>query len=206
MEALGIFFSDGRDTHSAECLSITATVVFQQNDHSFSVDAIRFDPSSFAVHEEAGGIHNQGLNPFVRQQSLKPETVVSSFKANNRALIRSAKLSRFRNSRSNQIDKPSRIKPVQTHRFDFGQVRCIKRHKPFRFAQINGDKAGRRNRWRHHFGNLLSFDCAPNLSAQRDLLHGNFYEADSDFRYGAEAPDNPATTMRVLTIMMARDW
>ena len=27
-----------------------------------------------------------------------------------------------------------------------------------------------------------------------------------DFRYGAETPDNPATTMRVLTIMMARDW
>ncbi|WP_306007253.1 DUF3768 domain-containing protein, partial [Aquicoccus porphyridii] len=24
--------------------------------------------------------------------------------------------------------------------------------------------------------------------------------------YGAETPDNPATTMRVLTIMLARDW
>ena len=34
----------------------------------------------------------------------------------------------------------------------------------------------------------------------------DLYEADSDFRYGAEAPDNPATTMRVLTIMMASDW
>ncbi len=34
----------------------------------------------------------------------------------------------------------------------------------------------------------------------------DLYEADSDFRYGAEAPDNPATTMRVLTIMMAHDW
>ena len=32
------------------------------------------------------------------------------------------------------------------------------------------------------------------------------YEASSDFRYGAEAPDNPETTMRVLTIMLARDW
>jgi len=32
------------------------------------------------------------------------------------------------------------------------------------------------------------------------------YEAASDFRYGAETPDNPQTTMRVLTIMMARDW
>lgn len=34
----------------------------------------------------------------------------------------------------------------------------------------------------------------------------DLYESDSDFRYGAEAPDNPETTMRVLTIMMARDW
>ncbi|WP_300063801.1 DUF3768 domain-containing protein [uncultured Roseobacter sp.] len=34
----------------------------------------------------------------------------------------------------------------------------------------------------------------------------DLYEADSEFRFGAEAPDNPATTMRVLTIMMARDW
>lgn len=34
----------------------------------------------------------------------------------------------------------------------------------------------------------------------------DLYEADSVFRFGAEAPDNPATTMRVLTIMMARDW
>lgn len=34
----------------------------------------------------------------------------------------------------------------------------------------------------------------------------DLYEADSDFRYGAEAPDNPDTTIRVLTIMMARDW
>ena len=33
----------------------------------------------------------------------------------------------------------------------------------------------------------------------------DLYEADSDFRYGAEAPDNPETTMRVLTIMMAHD-
>jgi len=34
----------------------------------------------------------------------------------------------------------------------------------------------------------------------------DLYEADSDFRYGAETPDNPETTMRVLTIMMAQDW
>ncbi|UFF94764.1 DUF3768 domain-containing protein [Pseudosulfitobacter pseudonitzschiae] len=29
---------------------------------------------------------------------------------------------------------------------------------------------------------------------------------DADFRYGAETPDNPQTTMRVLTIMVACDW
>ncbi|MDK3075375.1 DUF3768 domain-containing protein [Sedimentitalea sp. JM2-8] len=34
----------------------------------------------------------------------------------------------------------------------------------------------------------------------------DLYEADSDFRYGAEAPDNPKTITRVLTIMMAHDW
>ena len=34
----------------------------------------------------------------------------------------------------------------------------------------------------------------------------DLYEADSEFRYGAETPDNPATTMRVLTIMLACDW
>jgi hypothetical protein len=34
----------------------------------------------------------------------------------------------------------------------------------------------------------------------------DLYEADSDFRYGAETPDNPATTMRVLAIILARDW
>jgi len=34
----------------------------------------------------------------------------------------------------------------------------------------------------------------------------DLYEADSDFRYGAEAPDDPEKTIRVLTVMMARDW
>lgn len=34
----------------------------------------------------------------------------------------------------------------------------------------------------------------------------DLYEAGSDFRYGAETPDDPAATMRVLTIMLARDW
>lgn len=34
----------------------------------------------------------------------------------------------------------------------------------------------------------------------------DLYETSSDFRYGAETPDDPETTIRVLTIMMARDW
>lgn len=34
----------------------------------------------------------------------------------------------------------------------------------------------------------------------------DLYEASSDYRYGAESPENPETTMRVLTVMMARDW
>jgi hypothetical protein len=206
VEALGIFFGNGWNTHRAERLSITGAIVLQQNDHTFGVDAICFDPAGSAVHEEARRIHDQRLDPFVGQKPLKPETVVPGLKANDRSLIRSAKLRRRRDGRSNQIDQSRRVKPVQTHRLDLGQMRRIKRNQPFRFAQINGDKAGRRNRWCHHLGNLLSFDCAPNLSAKRDLLHGNFYEADSDFRYGAETPDNPATTMRVLTIMLARDW
>ena len=34
----------------------------------------------------------------------------------------------------------------------------------------------------------------------------DLYEASSDFRFGAGTPENPETTTRVLTIMMARDW
>lgn len=34
----------------------------------------------------------------------------------------------------------------------------------------------------------------------------DLYEADSNFRYGAEDPGNSKTTTRVLTIMMAHDW
>jgi hypothetical protein len=206
VKAFGVFFSNGRDAHSSECLSITGTVVLQQNDHAFGVDAIRFDPAGSAVHEKAGRIQNQGFDPFAGQQPLQPETIVSSFEADDRSLMRPAKLTRLRNGRSNQINQSCRIKPVQTHGFDLGQLRRIKRHKPFRFAQINGDKAGRRNRWCHHLGNLPFCESAPNLSGSRNLLHGNFYEAGSDFRYGAETPDNPATTMRVLTIMLACDW
>jgi len=32
------------------------------------------------------------------------------------------------------------------------------------------------------------------------------YELGSDFRYGAEHPDDPRQTDRVLTIMLATDW
>ena len=61
------------------------------------------------------------------------------------------------------------------------------------FAPEN-DPAG----W-HDFG-------AGTIRGQTVFWKVDLYEADSDFRYGAEAPDNPETTMRVLTIMMAHDW
>ncbi|ABD57135.1 hypothetical protein Jann_4219 (plasmid) [Jannaschia sp. CCS1] len=32
------------------------------------------------------------------------------------------------------------------------------------------------------------------------------YETNSDFRYSAETPDDPAITTSVLTIMLASDW
>jgi len=51
----------------------------------------------------------------------------------------------------------------------------------------------------HDFG-------AVDIRGQKVFWKIDLYEADSDFRYGAEAPDNPSTTMRVLTIMMASDW
>lgn len=51
----------------------------------------------------------------------------------------------------------------------------------------------------HDFG-------AVDIRGEKIFWKIDLYEADSDFRYGAEAPDNPATTMRVLTIMMAQDW
>ncbi|WP_282128013.1 DUF3768 domain-containing protein [Roseobacter litoralis] len=52
---------------------------------------------------------------------------------------------------------------------------------------------------RHDFGSVV-------IRGETVFWKIDLYEADSDFRYGAETPDNPATTMRVLTIMMARDW
>ena len=51
----------------------------------------------------------------------------------------------------------------------------------------------------HDFG-------AVDIRGQKVFWKIDLYEADSDFRYGAETPDIPATTMRVLTIMMASDW
>ena len=51
----------------------------------------------------------------------------------------------------------------------------------------------------HDFG-------AVEIRGQKVFWKIDLYEANSDFRYGAETPDNPATTMRVLTIMLASDW
>ncbi len=52
---------------------------------------------------------------------------------------------------------------------------------------------------RHDFG-------AVTIRCETVFWKLDLYEADTDFRYGAEAPDNPETTTRVLTIMMAHDW
>ena len=51
----------------------------------------------------------------------------------------------------------------------------------------------------HDFG-------AVTIQGQKVFWKIDLYEAGSDFRYGAEMPDNPITTVRVLTIMMASDW
>ena len=51
----------------------------------------------------------------------------------------------------------------------------------------------------HDFG-------AVRIRGETVLWKLDLYEASSDFRYGAETPENPETTMRVLTIMMAHDW
>lgn len=52
---------------------------------------------------------------------------------------------------------------------------------------------------RHDFG-------AVTIRGETVFWKLDLYEAASEFRYGAETPDNPATTVRVLTIMMAHDW
>lgn len=57
------------------------------------------------------------------------------------------------------------------------------------------------------FRRLACLGLAPDQPIQgRIHVTRSLMEADSDFRYGAENPDNPETTVRVLTIMMAHDW
>ena len=58
----------------------------------------------------------------------------------------------------------------------------------------------------HTNGTDIPQQVVKNILAKPGASTQDHYEASSDFRYGAEAPDNPATTMRVLTIMLARDW
>ena len=60
--------------------------------------------------------------------------------------------------------------------------------------ELENDPAG----W-HDFG-------AVTIGGETVFWKIDLYEAASDFRYGAKTPDNPETTARVLTIMMARDW
>lgn len=52
---------------------------------------------------------------------------------------------------------------------------------------------------RHDFG-------AVEIRGQKVFWKLDLYEAGSGFRFGAETPDDPATTDRVLTIMLASDW
>ncbi len=54
------------------------------------------------------------------------------------------------------------------------------------------------NGW-HDFG---SFE----LQGETLFWKIDLYETSSDFRFGAETPEDPSTTTCVLTIMMARDW
>ena len=51
----------------------------------------------------------------------------------------------------------------------------------------------------HDFG-------AVDIAGEKVFWKIDLYEAGSDFRYGAETPDDPETTIRVLTLMFARDW
>lgn len=44
-----------------------------------------------------------------------------------------------------------------------------------------------------------------NIGPDRIVFRIDLYEADSNLRWGAEQPDNPATTERVLTIMFVSD-
>ena len=51
----------------------------------------------------------------------------------------------------------------------------------------------------HDFG-------AVEIDDQKIWFKINLYEAGSDKRYGAERPDNPVTTERVMTLMLPSDW
>jgi len=64
----------------------------------------------------------------------------------------------------------------------------------------------RRSEAGHTNGTDIPQQIVKNILAKPGASTHDLYEADSDFCYGAETPDNPATTIRVLTIMMARDW
>lgn len=73
-------------------------------------------------------------------------------------------------------------------------VEAIRATGAFDTFEPENDPAG----W-HDFG-------AVTIRGQTVFWKVDLYQASSDFRFGAETPDNPETTMRVLTIMMARDW
>lgn len=51
----------------------------------------------------------------------------------------------------------------------------------------------------HDFG-------AVEVQGHRIFWKLDLYEDGTDFQWGAETPDNPETTCRVLTIMLASDW
>ena len=58
----------------------------------------------------------------------------------------------------------------------------------------------------HTNGTDIPQQIVKNILAKPGASTQDLYEAESDFRFGAEAPENANSTMRVLTIMMAHDW
>ena len=52
---------------------------------------------------------------------------------------------------------------------------------------------------RHDFG-------AVEIQGENVIWKLDLYEADTEFRWGAETPTDPAKTIRVLNIMLASDW
>ena len=51
----------------------------------------------------------------------------------------------------------------------------------------------------HDFGSV-------EIEGQKVWFKIDLFEAGSGKRYGAETPDNPATTERVMTLMLPSDW